>query len=311
MIKKIALILPVISGAMWGSAGIFVRTLQDFGFDKYTVISSKMILTAIILFTCIAMAKKELLKVKIKDFWMFIGSGFVGMVLLNFGYNAAVEQLTLSFAAVLLSLSPVFVMCLAAVFFKEKITPKKIVCTFMAVTGCTMVSGLLEGGSLADAGAGGIILGLSAAFFYATYTLFSKALMKKGYNVFTVIFYSTLIAGVVLVPFTDWTVIGSFMEAAPVEHSVFMVVYAVGTAILPYVLYTMAMNHADAGKVAILGAGGEPSAAMIFGCIFFGEIPSLVSIAGLVITIAALTFICMPEKEEKCVAVNTGLAQNA
>ena len=58
------------------------------------------------------------------------------------------------------------------------------------------------------------------------------------------------------------------------------------------------LAHVDAGKVAILGAGGEPSAAMIFGILIYSEIPSLLSVAGLVITIAALAFICLPDKNE-------------
>ena len=36
--KKLMLLLPVLSGVLWGSAGIFVRTLDAFGFDNCTMI---------------------------------------------------------------------------------------------------------------------------------------------------------------------------------------------------------------------------------------------------------------------------------
>lgn len=298
MTKNIAFILPVLSGVLWGSAGLFIRVIQEFGFDNVTVISSKMILTAILLFAVLMLTNRQLLKIKIKDLWLFLAAGLVGMLLLNFGYNAAVDNLTLSLAAVLLSLSPVFVMIFASIFFKEQITLKKIICTFFAVVGCTLVSGILEGNATGQSSIIGIILGLFAAVFYACYGMFSKALMERGYNAFTVIFYSTLSVAVVLLPFTDWSIIGEFIQVSPVQHTVFMIAYSVGTAILPYVLYTLAMAYTDAGIVAILGAGGEPSAAMIFGCIFYREIPSMLSVTGLVITIIALTFICLPDNKQ-------------
>ena len=73
--------------------------------------------------------------------------------------------------------------------------------------------------------------------------------------------------------------------------------HAVFTAILPYVFYTSAFAYIDTGKASILAAGGEPAAAMIFGFLFFGENPTLLSVIGLAITIIALAFICRPEKE--------------
>ena len=295
--EKFALILPVLSGAMWGSTGPFVRVVQDFGFDQFTVINIKMFMTAVILFVGLGIFNRDLLKIKIKDLWLFVAAGIVGMLMLNVGYNQAIEKLTLSLAAVLLSMSPIFVMIFARIFLKEKITKKKIVGTFFAIVGCTMVSGVLEGNSAGQASLAGVILGTSAAVFYACYTMFSKVLMDREYNVFTVTFYSTLSAAVALLPKTDWGIVGEFVQVSPVKNSVFLIAFAVCTTILPYVLYTVAMNHAEAGKVAILGAGGEPSSAMIFGCIFFHEIPSIWSILGLVITIIALAFICLPDKE--------------
>lgn len=298
MIKKTALILPVISGALWGSAGIFIRILREAGFDSITVISSKAMLAVILLFFGMLFFKREDLKIKIKDMWLFVGSGIFGIFLLNVGYNAAVEQLTLSLAAVLLSLSPVFVMIFAGIIFKEKITVKKVICTAFAVFGCTLVSGILEGNSAGNMSFAGIALGTSAAVFYALYSIFSKIAMERGYSVFTIVLYSTLIISIVLIPFTDFGVMGSFVEAAPIKNAVFLVIYAIATIILPYMLYTIALKYVDAGKVAILGAGGEPSAAMVFGILVYSEIPSVFSVAGLVITIAALAFICMPEKTE-------------
>jgi drug/metabolite transporter (DMT)-like permease len=61
-------------------------------------------------------------------------------------------------------------------------------------------------------------------------------------------------------------------------------------------LYTLALVYVETGKAAILTAGGEPTAAMLFGIIFFSEVPTILSFIGLVITIIALSIICAPDK---------------
>ena len=51
----------------------------------------------------------------------------------------------------------------------------------------------------------------------------------------------------------------------------------------------------DAGKASIL-ASGEPIAAMIFGVFFYHEIPTVLSVIGVLLTLTALTLLSIPEK---------------
>lgn len=297
--KKLILLLPIIAGILWGTVGIFVRILQNFGMDRITVLSSKMILASIILGIGIFIYERKWLKIKIKDIWLFIASGIMGMMMLNFCYNESIDKLTLSFAAILLSMSPIFVMFMAAVIFKEKITTKKIVCTLLAIVGCILVSGFIESVNDGSWSFYGLTMGLSAAFFYAVYGIFSKKAAERGYNVFTITFYSALTVSIALIPFTDWGIIGEFVEETPVTNSVFMFLYASCNVVFPYILYTAGVAHGDAGKASILAAGGEPAAAMVFGIIFFTEVPTVLNLVGLVITIVALAYICLPDKRRQ------------
>ena len=70
----------------------------------------------------------------------------------------------------------------------------------------------------------------------------------------------------------------------------FMIAHALCTAVLPYLLYTVSLGYMDAGKAAIL-CSCEPVAAMVFGVIFFGEVPTVLATIGLVIVIAALAML--------------------
>ena len=296
--KKIAVLFPIISGGLWGSAGIFIRKLSDFGLNSYTIISSRVLIALIILFIGILILDKSLLKIKLKDAWVFMASGILGMLGLNFCYNESVNHLSLSLAAVLLSLSPIFVIFIAAILFKEKITLRKISCMLLAILGCILASGLLENNTGMKLSAIGILIGLLSAFFYALYSVVSKIAMGKGYEALTITFYSLLTLEIVLLPFTDWNILKDFVISSPVNNSIFMLLHSVFTSVLPYVLYTVSLSYIEAGKTSILAAGGEPISAMLLGMLFFSEVPTILSLIGLILTIVALSLLCMPSKNQ-------------
>lgn len=296
--KKLMILMPLFAGALWGSVAIFVRRLTAFGMDNWTILFTRVAIASLLLGIFLIIKDRNLLKIQIRDIWLFAGSGIIAMLGLNYCYTEAIKTLSVSFAAVLLSLSPVFVMIFASILFHEKITSLKVICTFFAMAGCFLISGILESGSI-SVSAYGIFIGLMAAVFYALYSIFSKISMQRGYNVFTITFYSMLLMAVVLLPFTDWSMTISFIAESPVKNLIFMILHSLCTNVLPYVCFTWSLNYVDAGKAAILAAGGEPTAAMIFGILFFKEIPSMIGIIGLIITVAAISVLCKPNKNEQ------------
>lgn len=294
--KKIYLALPIIAGVLWGSSGIYIRTLSAFGMNVQTMLFTRVVVGTVLLGVGLFVYDKSLLKVKIKDLWLMLACGLTGMLGLNLCYVQAIEELSLSLAAVLLSLCPVFVIFMAAIIFKEKITKKMVVCAVVALLGCFLVSGIMETDGLSWTWYG-IVMGLGSAIFYAMYSIVSKIAMERGYSVFTIIFYSVLMVTFIIGPFADYQVIGAYMSSKVIFRIIFLLGYALCTSILPYIIYTYAMHHVEAGKVSILASGGEPTAAAIFGLLFFAEVPSLLSAAGLVITIAAITVLCREEEK--------------
>lgn len=294
--KQILYLMPIISGAMWGSAGIFVRKLTELGMNSYTVVSVRVVLAVLILAVWLGIYDKDLLKIKLKDLWIFVAGGVVGMFGLNICYNFAISELSLSLAAVLLSLSPVFVLFMAAILFKEKITSKKVICMTIAIAGCVLASGVLESASTMRWSVKGIIVGTIGAFFYGLYGIISKTAMERGYHAFTTTFYCLFMVMLVVIPITNWKLVTNVVVANPVKMSVFLVIHSLCTSVLPYILYTFSIRYIDAGMASIL-ASGEPVAAMIFGVIFFSEIPTVLSVVGIVLVIVALALLSMPDKK--------------
>lgn len=296
--KQLLYLMPIISGAMWGSAGIFVRKLTELGMNSYTVVSVRVVLAVLILAVWLGIYDKDLLKIKLKDLWIFVAGGVVGMFGLNICYNFAISELSLSLAAVLLSLSPVFVLFMAAILFKEKITSKKVICMTIAIAGCVLASGVLESASTMRWSVKGIIVGTIGAFFYGLYGIISKTAMERGYHAFTTTFYCLFMVMLVVIPLTNWKLVTDVVVANPVKMSVFLVIHSLCTSVLPYILYTFSIRYIDAGMASIL-ASGEPVAAMIFGVIFFSEIPTVLSVVGIVLAIVALALLSMPDKKRR------------
>jgi len=262
-VKKIMVLIPVIAGIFWGSVGIFVRTLSAGGLTSGTILAARFGFATIALLIFLLIYDKNMLKIKLKDLWVFLGAGILGMLGLNYCYNKSIGNLTLSLAAVLLSLAPIFVMILAAILFKEKITKHKVICMFVAILGCLLVSGLLEVKGGVTWSVYGIFIGIMSAFFYALYSIFSKYGMQRNYHSFTILFYSLLIATIVLIPLSDWGNLGTYVSEAPVKRILFLIIHSIITSVMPYLLFTFSLNYVEAGKAAILAAGGEPTSAMI------------------------------------------------
>lgn len=85
-----------------------------------------------------------------------------------------------------------------------------------------------------------------------------------------------------------------YISLSPVRNTLFMVVHSFCTAVCPYAFYTIALDHMEAGKATIL-CSCEPVVAIIFGIIFFGEIPTVLSIIGLIVVLVALAMLVLSD----------------
>lgn len=294
--ERIYNIMPIISGICFGSAGIFVRELSE-NMNSTSIISSRILIAILLLGLWIAVRYPMNFRIKLKDSWIFVGAGVLGTLGLNLCYNFSINELSLSLAAVLIALAPIFVMVFAFFMFHEAITAKKVISIILALVGCVLTSGILENNASMHWSWMGILVGSASAGFYALYSIFSKVGMKKSYPALTITFYSMLAIAVVLLPFTQWDNMEHYIAANPLRNTLFMVMHSLCTAVYPYAFYTVALDHMEAGKASIL-CSCEPVAAMVFGLFFFGEIPTVLSVTGLVIVLLALAMLVLSDKSQ-------------
>lgn len=292
--KKIYLILPILAGFMFGSSGIFVRTLTQNGIDQSTLLFLRFSIAIIPILIALLLTDKNLLKVDLKDIPLFLACA-VCIIGLNLCYNQSMNSIPLSLAAVLLSLAPIYVLVFAYILFGERITSKKIICMVLAIFGCILMTGVLEN-NLGSIPLFGIASGIGAGLFWAFYLMASKKSIEDGNHTYTILFYSIIFITIALVPFTSFGQITDFISINPILTILFLILHSTCSFALPYILSTLSLNYMDSGVSSILLSGAEPLAALIFGLVIYSEIPTILMFCGFVLTILAMMMLSRKEK---------------
>ena len=287
--KKIYLILPILAGIMFGSSGIFVRTLTQNGIDPTTLLFLRFSIAIIPILLAIFLTDRELFKIDKSDIPLFIACA-ICIIGLNLCYNESMNTIPLSLAAVLLSLAPIYVIIIAYIAFCEKITSKKVICMLLAIFGCVLMTGVLEN-SMMNISLFGIACGIGAGLFWAFYLIASKKSIKNGKHTFTILLYSIIIISIALIPFTDFGQINAFVSINPLLTIVFLIIHSTFSFALPYVFSTLSLNFIDSGTSSIFMSASEPFAALLFGLLIYGEIPTLVMLCGFILTLVSMTIL--------------------
>ena len=249
MEKNRAVFSVVLAGILWGLIGIFIKKISTYGFDSIQIAFIRMFIAAVSFSLFIFIKDKALFKISIRDIWMFIGTGIISVSLFNICYFYTIINSEASLAVVLLYTSPVFVVLISAVLFKEKITLNKIIALILSFAGCVFTAGILGGIKVRPFI---IVTGVASGLFYALYSIFGKFALKK-YSTYTVTAY-TFIFGL----------IGDIFISKPNEtlsiivNNPASVLWCLGigiiSTVLPYFFYTKGLENLESGKAAILVA---------------------------------------------------------
>lgn len=297
MNKKRSFLSPLCvlaAGILWGTMGILVRKMNKFGFSSMDITAFRAYISTLILLPVLLIFKREALKIKVKDIWVFAGTGLLSVVFFNACYFTCITMTELSVAAILLYTAPAFVLIMSFLVFKEKITLVKIACLILTFLGCIFVSGGFGSASLSTPG---LLFGLGAGFGYALYSIFGKIAIKKGYSSLTITTYTFIFASVGTIPLVKWKNFCASMaksrESIPIE---ILLVFL--TTIAAYVLYTKGLEGMESSKASIL-ANIEPVTAALVGIAVFGEKIKTATIIGMVLVLAGCIITNVNFKKKK------------
>ena len=280
-------LLIILAGIFWGSMGIFVRGLADLaGFTSIQIVSLRLTVAAVT-FTLILLRKDvKGFRIVLRDIPLFLGLGLGSVLFFAACYFTAIQMMTLSVAAILLYTSPIWVMLMSLLFFREKMTKTKLLALVISFLGCILISGVGSGES--NITVIGILIGLGSGIGYGLYSLLGTIALRR-YSTYTVTTYTFIIAAIgslFLCSLPDlWHKI-TVCSRKPYLF-IFIILTGLVTAVIPFLTYTLGLEQIEASRAAIL-ATIEPLVATLIGVVVFHEYLTLMSAIGIICIIAAI-----------------------
>ena len=279
----------ILAGILWGVINLFIRALSAGGLGALEISLLRTAGAALLFSLFLLIRDPKKFRIRFRDIWLFIGTGIVSLVLFNVCYFHTMIASEASVAVVLLYTSPVFVMLLSALFFRERVTLSKILALSLTTAGTVLVAGLL--GSGAQLSLPVLLTGIGSGFFYALYSIFGNLALRR-YDPMTVTVYTFLFAFAGSIP------LGKPLETIRIlTGDPELILWGIGIALvstaLPYFFYTYGLARMETGRAAILVAV-EPLVGALIGILVFGEEHGLLKLLGILLILAAVVVLNLP-----------------
>ena len=245
--RVLALAAATGAGTIYGinhtlAKGVMPQFISPFGFILLRVLGAACLFWLVSVFTISE-------KIDRSDYWRLLGCAVFGMFINMLAFFTGLELSTPVNSSVIITLSPVLLLILSALFLKEKITGIK---TIGIITGMMGALVLVLFGASTQENAPNIPLG-NILFFvngltYAIYLILVKPLTKK-YSTITLMKW-LFITGVFLnLPFTYYEFIAVDWLNLPGRAIWVMVFVVVGTTFSTYFLNLYALKTLKASTV--------------------------------------------------------------
>ncbi|MBR2522354.1 MAG: EamA family transporter [Coriobacteriales bacterium] len=303
--SRIASAILVLAGATcWGVTGLANRMLTPLGFTQMEIVFIRSFIGAVALLVLLLAIDRSLLRIRIRDLWCFLGTGIVSLTVFSFSYFCAMQELSLSAAAVLLYTAPIFVTLMSAVVFRERINARKILALVMVFGGAALMCGLVGAatnlGGAGSISARGIGFGLLSGFAYALYTIFSRFALNRSYRPLTIAFYTLLFAAIASAVFANPIEIAA-RTADVVNSSGFGVIgwelfMGIITCSAAYAFYTLGLAGLENGPASII-ATWELVVATLVSIFIFTEPFGVVNLVGMVLVIAGIVIMNVTKRK--------------
>ena len=285
--RNIGPALILLAGCFWGSMGIFVRRLTDYGFSSIQIVAIRVTLAALIFCMLLLIKDPSGFRISVKDIPLFLGLGFGSILFFTVCYFTAITMMPLSTAAILLYTSPIWIMLMSVLFFREKLTGRKLLALALAFAGCVLVSGVSGEGMTLP----GLLVGLGSGIGYGLYSILGTVALRR-YSPYTVTTYTFAFAAL-----GSWLIcrpaemLAKFAAAPDLPGLVFFCfLTALVTAVIPFLAYTLGLRTVEASRAGIL-ATVEPLVATLIGVAVFSEPLTLLSGLGMLLILAAVVLL--------------------
>lgn len=271
-LKMNAKAMLIASMVIFGTIGLFTRNIAVSSGELalYRAVMAAVVIGGYLLVTRqkidFKAIKKEL------PLLLFSGAAMgINWILLFEAY----KYTTISSATLSYYFAPVIVTVVCPFLFREKLTPKQLVCFVMSTVGLILIIGVEN---IGESGTGfvGILFGLGAAVFYATVIILNKFI--KNVTGIHRTFLQFIAAIIVLLPYVMYTSGVSLGNLDKTGWICLLIVGLVHTGIT-YCMYFSALKDLKGQEAAILSYI-DPLVAVLASVFLLGESMTLLQLVG-------------------------------
>ncbi len=289
LLYVIGVLSLVVSGALWGSEGAPVRISYSHGMTPLTLALFRTTFAAIIMVIyALYTRRKDVFILQRMDIFPCLISGLFGVAIGHTSAAFAMGRIPIGLTFLLINTAPFWVMVMARVFWKEKVTWFQVLTLLVGISGVWLAVGGIK---FQPYNVMGLIAALGAGFGYAVYVLNGKHGMGKddplkayvqmflwGALCLWMIFFATGQLNMLLV--TDW------------EAWLSVLYLTIFPGIGAFGILMLSLRVVSGGVAAIVSMTEIPFA-MFWSWIFLNEIPSANAFKGGILIVMAVILLSL------------------
>jgi len=184
-------------------------------------------------------------------------------------FLVGLSRTSVTHSALIIGMSPVFVLLIAAAWKQERITGQKVTGMAIAIAGVALLVTQAHEGPDSAATRLGDVLVLLAALSFASFTVLGKR-ASAVHNSLDVNTFAFVVSALALAPFVLWNVRTSALEHITAAGWSSLVYMAAFPSVVCYLIYSYALERVPASRVSAFSYLQPPLAALM-GVVFLGE----------------------------------------
>ena len=288
----------MITGAafLWGVSATGAKFLLNQQLDTILIVQTRVTISCILMLIFYLAFKQHLLRVAVRDLWLFALLGILGVAGANFTYYFTIKESTVATGILIQYTAPLFVMGYAVVAKEERFTVIKLCAALASLLGCFLAVGGLDALRITPLG---MLTGSGSVFCFAFMTIFTRHVLER-YNVWTLTFYAIAFASLF------WLVVNPPWNIASADLSgntwLMLALLAVASVLIPHTLFFGGLRYVVPSR-AVITSTLEPVVAIATAAIILGEALGGLQVLGALLVISAVLLL---QVRREAVAANSG-----
>ena len=216
--------------------------------------------------------------------------GTLGVAASNYLYYLAIQKTSVATAIILQYTAPVWVLLYMIGKGRQRATLRRIGAVGLAGVGSSLAIGALGSGLRLNLV--GVVAALLAAFSFAFYNVAGHSLLER-YDRFKVLLWTLMGAAlfwIILNP--PWKIVAAHYTR---EQWLFLAAFSVLSVLAPFSCYFAGLQHLEPTS-AIVASCLEPVFSILIAAISLGEVVRPVQGLGIVVVLAAIVLVQMPDR---------------